>query len=165
MANLPEVIGAVYRKELAGLERLTEDEANATDDDGLTPLMHAILASDFDASIIRLLIRRGSNVNAADYRQHWTPLHIAARDTDEEIVQALLDAGALVDAPNIFGNSPLWEVMMSAKKDVPIIKKLLAHGADPNMKNIHEVSPLDLARSIGREDLLVILGQEKKSAS
>ena len=165
MTNQREILGAVYRKEIANLEHLTKDEANATDEDGRTPLMNAILDEDFDASVVKLLIRRGSNVNAADNGQRWTPLHFAARDTNEEIVQELLDAGALVDAPNIFGNTPLWEVIMGAKKDASIIKTLLAHGADPDKKNINGVSPIDLARMIGRDDLVAVLEQGKKSES
>jgi uncharacterized protein len=165
LLTLREILRAVYRKDFASLERFTRDEANATDDDGRTPLMHAILAEDADASVIKALIARGAVVNVADRGQQWTPLHFAARDANEEIVRALLDAGASVDAANVFGNTPLWEHVMGPKKDTSIIKKLLAGGADPDKKNSNGVSPIDLARMISREDLLAILEEKEKSGS
>lgn len=163
MATLHEILGAVYRKEFVNLERLSKDEANTTDEDGRTPLMHAILDDDADASVIKLLIARGSNVNVADRGQRWTPLHFAARDANEEIVQALLDAGASVDTPNIFGSTPLLEHIGGPKKDASMVRKLLAHGAVPDKKNVNGVSPIDLARMIGRDDLLAILEQKEQS--
>jgi ankyrin repeat protein len=151
----------VYRKEVPKLERLTEDEANFRDEDGRTPLMHAILDDKADLALIKLLITRGADVNAAD-REQWTPLHFAARDGKSAVVQALLDAGASIDAPNNFGNTPLWELVMGPKTDAQMIKTLLQHGADPGKKNKNGVSPIDLARRTGQEDMLPVLeGRER----
>ena len=45
------------------------------------------------------------------------------------------------------------------------VRTLLAHGADPDKKNINGVSPIDLARMIGGEDLMAAVNQDKKSES
>jgi ankyrin repeat protein len=160
MAILDEILRAVYRKDHAALRRLTAGEANALDEDRRTPLMHAILASDADPSTVALLIERGADVNVVDRGQKWTPLHFAARDGNDEIVQVLLNAGASVDPVNTFGNTPLWENIMAPTTDVKTIATLLRHGADPSKKNNRGVAPIDLARQIGRNDLVTLLEEK-----
>jgi ankyrin repeat protein len=160
MPTLDEILRAVYRKEHAALRRLTSAEVNTLDTDQRSPLMHAILASDADPSIVTLLIERGADVNAVDSGQKWTPLHLAARDGNQEIVQLLLDAGASVDPVNTLGNTPLWENIMAPTRDVKTIETLLLHGADAAKKNIRGVSPRDLARQIGRDDLVNLMEEK-----
>lgn len=162
MATLDEILGAVYRKDYGTLSRLTRTEVNMIDGDSRTPLMHAILAEDADPSIVKLLLAHGADVNAVDRGQKWTPLHFAVRDGNEKIVEQLLDAGASVDATNVFGNTPLWEHIKSPKRDPRIIQILTAHGANPNKKNNHGVSPIDLALRMGRDDLASVLEQTEK---
>jgi ankyrin repeat protein len=152
-----EILGAIYRKDLGVLGRLTRNEVNMEDEDKRTPLMHAVLAEDADPSVVRMLIERGAEVNAADRDQRWTPLHFAARDGNTAIVDALLEAGASVDATNVFGNTPLWEHIKGPQRNPGMIEKLLLHGADPKRKNNRGVSPIDLARLMGREDLAAIM--------
>ena len=160
MPTLDEILDAVYRKDHATLRRLTPPEANTLDGDHRSPLMHAVLASDADPVTVSLLIDRGADVNAADGGQHWTPLHFAARDGHDDIVQVLLNAGASVDPVNTFGNTPLWENIMAPTTNVKTIETLLRHGADPHKKNKRDVSPLDLARLAGRDDLVTLLEEK-----
>lgn len=44
--------------------------------------------------MVDLLIKSGSNVNAAETIIGWTPLRIAARDGEIEIIEILLNNGA-----------------------------------------------------------------------
>jgi len=157
MSESADVLGAVYRKDLSVLERLTQQQTMQRDDDGRTPLMHAILASDADPAIVQLLIDRGADVDTADDGQRWTPLHFAARDENDAIISRLLRAGAAVDPVDVFGNTPLWRSVMSAKTDLAAIRNLLRHGADPWRKNRHGKSPVDVARDAGRDDIAVLL--------
>lgn len=157
MTTLNEILGAVYRKDHAALQRLSPVEINIVDDDQRTPLMHAILASDADAATINVLIEGGAAVNVVDGDQKWTPLHFASRDGNDEIVNILLDAGAYVDAVNTFGNTPLWENIMAPTRDTKTIQTLLRHGADARKKNRRGDAPIDVARQIGRDDLVRIL--------
>lgn len=157
MNNLREILGAVYRKDGKALEKLNSTTVNMVDQDGRSPLMHAVLASDADPSVVRLLIKHGANVNAFDNGQKWTTLHFAARDQNEEIVSILLEAGAAVDPVDMFGNTPLWRSVMNSTSSLTTIKKLVEHGADPNRKNNDGIAPIDIARTIGRTDIVALL--------
>jgi uncharacterized protein len=126
-----------------------------SDADGRTSLMHAILAGDTGA--VASLIDRGADVNAVDHEQRWTALHFAARDHNRTVVRLLLDAGAEVDPEDVFGDTPLWRAVMTAGGDLTAMGFLLGHGADPRRRNRHGISPLDLARESGQEDVVALL--------
>lgn len=157
MSTAAEIAQAVYRKDWPALRELTPRDANIRDEDGYTPLMHAVLAEDADPAIVALLIDRGADVNAAEPDQGFTALHFAARDQNAAIVRRLLEAGAEVDPVDVFGDTPLWRSVMSSSASPATMKLLLEHGADPNMRNRHGVSPRDLARETGRDDILTLL--------
>ena len=108
------------------------------DDTGETPL-HAALCTTNRLGhnlVMKVLLASGANPNAAtkpgaetggfmrDVRTKGeTPLHRAAAFGDEEAIQLLLDAGAVIDAKDANGDSPLtwasWHV-----RPVPILRKL-----------------------------------------
>jgi ankyrin repeat protein len=161
VTSLTDILGAVYRKDRAMLEQLTPGELNVRDPDGRTPLIHAILAEDADVAIVQLLIDRGANANVHDTGEKWTPLHFAARDQNAPIVRSLLEAGAAVDALDVFGNTPLWRSVMNSTEDLSAIRALLEHGADPGRENSRGISPTDLARETGRTDILALLEGKK----
>jgi ankyrin repeat protein len=156
MKKLDEILGAIYRKDLAALATFSPKDANASDEDGRTALMHAVLADDADVAIVRLLIDRGADVRAEDRNQKWTALHFAARDQNAAIVRCLLENGAAVDPLDVFGNTPLWRGVMNATSSLDAIKELFAHGADPEKKNRHGSAPIDVARQTGRDDILAV---------
>lgn len=155
--KLDDILGAVYRGEVSVLEHVTLAEVNASDDDGRSPLMHAVLAEHADPSIVRFLIDRGADVNVADKDQNWTALHFAARDQKEPIVRVLLEAGAKVDPVDVFGNTPLWRVVSTASPNLKIAKDLLVHGADPYRKSNYGVAPIDIARERGLAGIVALL--------
>lgn len=163
MDNLNEILGAVYRKDVKALERLTPATANMRDQDGRTPLIHAVLAEDADPSIVQLLIRHGADINAFDSGQKWTALHFAARDQNEAIVRSLLEAGATVDPADMFGNTPLWRSVMNSTSNLAAMKELVKHGADPHRKNNRDVAPIDVAREIGRTDIVALFEGKARS--
>jgi ankyrin repeat protein len=154
MRELRNILGAVYRKDRSVLETLSPAELNLRDDDGRTPLMHAVLADDAEPAIVKLLIDGGAHVDTVDDGERWSALHFAARDQKHAIVRVLLDAGAAVDAANALGNTPLWQSVMVPNPTQTVAKELIDNGADPFRKNNAGVAPVDVARTTGNAELV-----------
>jgi ankyrin repeat protein len=90
-------------------------------DNGETPLHSALCSGDAAHNmVLGVLLAKGANPNCVtkesvetggfmrDVRtRRETPLHRAAAFCDEEAIQMLLDAGAIVDAKDMNGDSPL----------------------------------------------------------
>ena len=104
-------------------------------------------AFDGRFSIVRRLVQQGVDVNKRDSRGD-TILHQVAQGDDGDtteaeydgIVDFLLQKGATVDALNTDGRTPLYEAVVHGKKSV--VRKLLANGANPNLKPQGEQSML-----------------------
>jgi ankyrin repeat protein len=115
------------------------DVNQASPDTGETPLHLALCKAGQPAYtlVVKLLLAHGANPNCAtkpsvetgafmrDVRTRGeTPLHRAAAFGDEEAIQLLLDAGAVIDARDMNGDSPLswasWHL-----RPTPILRKLL----------------------------------------
>lgn len=94
----------------------------------------------------------GSDIDATDFGG-WTALHFASQNSDAELCELLLKAGAMVDPVETYGNTPLWRAVMNCRGDGDCIKVLRSYGADPYLENKSGISPLSLARSIGNYDV------------
>lgn len=95
--------------------------------------------------ILNALIKAGANVsNQGSAKQKNTPLHLAISEKNIIAVEILLDAGADTSACNWLG-SPVH----SAVSHIPILKKLIASGADLSIRTNGSLSkgvtPLNLA--------------------
>lgn len=163
MNSIDNIIKAVYRKDKSQLQNLTIDEVNQKDQDGRTPLMHAILAENPDKLIINMLLEVGAHVNDSDIGQKWTPLHYAAADNYDDIVAILLEHGATQDSVDIFGNTPLWRSVMNYNSNINTAKLLVKQGANPQKKNNHGISPEDLAITAGIKELTDLFAESKKN--
>src|SRR5215831_10178078 len=114
------------------------DVNHALPDTGETPLHSALCTTNRTSHnlVLKVLLASGANPNCAtkpgvetgafmrDCRTKGeTPLHRAAAFGDEEAVQLLLDAGAVIDAKDMNGDSPLgwasWHV-----RPASILRKL-----------------------------------------
>ncbi|KAJ3115227.1 hypothetical protein HDU96_001011 [Phlyctochytrium bullatum] len=115
--------------------------------DGRTPLMMACHRGHAD--VVRLLLKHGANVN------YWSlekdqPIHLAVywdHGDQPGVLKALLDAGAQVNTPGRFGNTPLYMAMDLRNQEVLVATAmlLLDAGADPTFKSRDlEVTPLGL---------------------
>jgi len=134
-------------------------DVNKLDEFGRPPLMNAILAERADVNIIKMLVENGANVNIKDSGQKWTALHFAAREGHADIVEFLIESGAEIDPQDVFGNTPLWRAVFTFKGDPKIINILLSHGADKYRKNYSDISPVDLANTIGDQEILKLLSE------
>jgi ankyrin repeat protein len=127
------------RKERPGVDRA-----------GRTPLHYAAL--DGSGAEVRRLLEEGADPSAPD-DDGRTPLHFAAQGWHVETAEALLSAGAQVDPKDSRGNTPLGDATYQSQARGEMIALLRARGADPNAKNKHGVSPLELARTIANYDV------------
>ena len=105
-------------------------------------LLHYYASSDGepkDKKVCHLLITYGADVNSIDEFE-TTPLHRAVVACKLGITQLLLNYGAYVNAQDANKNTPLHN---ASTLNLQLCELLLAHGADPNIKNnFHETSIL-----------------------
>ena len=106
---------------------------------------------------IDLLCARISDINLID-RNRKTPLLVAAECSSTVIVEHLLARYPKVNvhAVDDDGNSALHLAVVDgpAEDGARIVRVLLKHGADPQLRNIAEETPLDIARR-RKEQLLI----------
>lgn len=87
------------------------------------------------------LIEHGADPDAVETDTHQTPLFNAAANGSEEIVVLLLATGRVtVNHQDSFGLTPLHYA--SRHGHVPVVKRLLAAGADPNRPEKYGFTPL-----------------------
>ncbi len=96
--------------------------------------------------IVRTLLRRTpARVNAVHGVKRCTALHMAARRGNVEIIGALLDEGADIEARDSAGETPLRRAVNCNK--VEAAKLLLARGADPHSPGSRALTPARAART------------------
>lgn len=119
-----------------------------------SPLMMAAIKGQLD--VVKVLIAKDADVN----KTGWTPLHYAVSTggpNQLDIVRALLDASAYIDAESPNKTTPL---MMAARYGSEQAVKLLNdEGADPTVKNEQGMTAADFARKADRDALAVQLDQ------
>ena len=110
---------------------------------------HALLMQDVPK--IKELIAKGADVN---HKENGRPMLVwAAQSANVELVQALLDGKADVNAPDEgIGHSPLMRAVET--QNVDIVKVLLKAKADPNAKAANGESVIGMAVRSGKADLV-----------
>jgi ankyrin repeat protein len=114
---------------------------NTADGGGVTPLIAAAWNGDRNAPLVKLLIAHGAavNVKTGDTFEvvkngpillgHLTPLQVACGMANYEAVEALLKAGADVNAKDVRDATPLVFAVATDHADPKIVKLLLDRGA------------------------------------
>ncbi|HTQ10602.1 MAG TPA: ankyrin repeat domain-containing protein, partial [Fimbriimonadaceae bacterium] len=118
------------------------DPELARNENGLqTPPLSSSLAIP-DPRYFRQLIKAGADVNHCN-RASWSPLHFAVQNRrDPKLVKMLLDRGAKIDAQTGDGETPLH--LACAAGDGVLVRLLLAHGANPRIRDHQARLPADL---------------------
>ena len=99
--------------------------------------------------IVWWLLNHGANANARS-ESHYTPLSEAACANHLEAVQVLLEHNADINSQSISGQTPLCGAFgKDESKAVLVIRRLLEHGADPNIRKHDHSAPLHKASSRG----------------
>ena len=110
-------------------------------------------ASRDNAEIVKLLIKRGTDVNAKDnYRN--IPLLEALYIGNLEIVKLLINHDVNVKEDS-YGITLLLKAV--SINNVEIVKLLISHGADVNIKNNYGITPLLKAVSTGNLEIAGLL--------
>ena len=139
------------------LELVDADPDLATTEagDGFFPL--ALAAFFGHRACVAALLARGADVSqrAANPLQ-VQPLHSAMVAGDVEIVRALLDAGADVDARQQAGVTPLMGA--AAGGSVELVRLLLDAGADRSVRDDADRTAADWATARGHADTAALLG-------
>ncbi|MDR0779396.1 MAG: ankyrin repeat domain-containing protein [Pseudomonadales bacterium] len=150
-------------------------DVNQTTRYGWSPLLAATQNQNYQLG--KLLVERGADVNLGN-KGGWTPLYLATdnrnieggdyptrtADMDAlEFITLLLDKGAdpnhriteSTETRTVFTNQWLDEdgatafLRASQSGDVPLMKLLLSHGADPKINTKLNISPLAVAAGVG----------------
>jgi len=108
---------------------------------GFTPLMFAAQQDDVDSA--RILLKAGAKTTETQPKTNVTPLLIASAMAHPKTVNLLLESGADPNMVDANGYGPLHRVVRDSDyginyehRDaiVVIVKDLLKHGADPNLR-------------------------------
>lgn len=146
---------ALWRGGTAAIDKVLRDKSvdiNKPDPEGRTLLMESVLEKRAD--LAKLLLEHGADAKLADH-EGSTALHFAAQAHQPNLVQLLLDYQAPVDARDRLGNTPLFKALQTYRGDAngDAIWALMLAGANPNVKNTHDVSAFDLSKTPSNYDL------------
>ena len=149
-----DALHALWSGDPLAIDKLLHSKVNLnqTDPMGRTLLMEAVLEKRFD--LVKILLEHGGDPKLEDH-EGSTALHFAAQAHLPEIVQLLIDKGALVDARDHLKNTPLFKALKTYRGDAngDAIWALMLAGADKTIKNSYGISPEDLSREVSNYDL------------
>src|SRR5678816_18219 len=154
------------------------DRPNVSDHRGQTALHLAALSGCIE--IAKLLIARGADIDAIERNYNSTPLGGANYHGRTEMVAMLVPlsrdirglcfAGAVDRLAELLagdaslastvtrGNeAPLFALPDDDERAVEVAELLLAHGADPSVKNAAGLTPAQAARKRGLEDAAAVI--------
>ena len=150
-----EIASAVRNSDVVALQQyISEGLVNLTDGQDRTALIHASIENNLE--ILQFLIKNGVMLDAQE-RNGFTALHYAVESQNQEAFKLLISAGANANTIDYYGNTPLWTAVFKRSKNQYFIEQLMKLGLDPKHTNEADRSPLDMAETFGKEEVISIL--------
>jgi len=143
-----------YSSDEEAITLIEKGDINILDGEARTPLINAALKGK--KMIVSWLIEHDADINHQD-RNGWSALHFAVQEQNTEVAEYLLQHGASTNLQDAYGNTPLWRATFQARGSYGMVRLLLSHKADPDLKNKASRSPMDFAVQIGDDALIQIL--------
>ncbi|HKB12612.1 MAG TPA: ankyrin repeat domain-containing protein, partial [Vicinamibacterales bacterium] len=132
-------------------------DVNASQGDGMTALHWAAMKNDVD--LVQTLLYAGANAKATTRIGAYTPLLLAARNGNAEVIDPLVKAGADVNAATSNGTTPL--MFASASGNVALVQALIERGANVNAtESVRGLTPAMFAAASNRAAVLGLLAQQ-----
>jgi len=147
--NITPLIYSITELETSGkinlISRMMDNKAdiNLADDDGVSPLTHAVAAqsqfhnkndSNGEAhayKVIELLLKKGARPNVLNKKGYWSPLMRAAEGGLVDAIKLLIKNGAVKDFPDSGGDTAF---IYAKRKNQHSAADLLKPGADFKLK-------------------------------
>ena len=112
-------------------------------------------ASSGDVETVKRCVKAGLDPSVTSGTLQWTPLHEAASNGHEEVIEVLLAAGAHVNACTSMGTTALH---MAAKKGhATIARMLIQKGANTEISTADAGTPLMSAAVEGKAEVVAVL--------
>lgn len=119
-------------------------KVNKRDSYGETPFTQALSSKKVD--LVKAMLACKPELNKKS-NEGWYPLHTAAYYGPAEVVDLLVKSGADVNAiGNFDGWTPLQMAIGAHKDGIPMVKALLANGADKKIKSASGKTAYDMAK-------------------
>ena len=161
-----EIIASVRSGDVTRVHQLLSagDDVNCRDNDGSTPLMLA--AHTGNLPLVLELLEAGAEVNATDERG-WTALAKSTYNPEMKcgfagVAQALIDAGANVEAAISYGVRPL--MLAAGYGETAVVEALLQAGADVTARNEGGLTALMMVKQKHYVDVINLLHEAEREA-
>ena len=149
---------AAQEGDVLGLKPLLTPDTNINcrDFSGKTPLHSLVSSPRCSLEAVGFLLHHGADVAARDKHEE-TPLHLAARWGQKEVVDLLIQCGADISARNKYNETSLHRTALFGHKEV--VGLLIQRGADVSARDKFNKTPLHVAASMGHKEVVYLLIQ------
>jgi ankyrin repeat protein len=130
-------------------------DPNAATDAMIYPLLTAISCGR--SELVQLLLQHKASVTVCD-RDGQTALHLAVLEGNAQVVRALINSGANINARDARGETPIYSGVDGEHDALPAIVELLK--AEPDLtipSTVFEMTPLERAIFVGQQKIADIL--------
>jgi ankyrin repeat protein len=141
------------KNKVAKLLLVWNADINTHDNNGNTPLMYAVGTHNIE--LLKMLALKGADLDVKSRPQKMTPLLIAVKNDDMEMIQELLKLAANVNSANHEGYTPLMAAAESGQ--FMIVQTLISHGAKTNLHDITGMTATTLAKKNGHKQVAQLL--------